>query len=220
VSGTGTTSETGLLTDVVDAVVGVVKSLAGLLTGLLGGSDPINHYTTYSYNQRNYSGKMLNVSSLADTTLSPPADGSNPAGVFIKSGTLDLNGNVTVNGTLVVMGHLRVQGSNNVIKPALGFPALIVDDDVRFKQPASTLDVGGLMYFGGRVVRASGSVVNSALRVNGAVYNPGHGSTTFDPGFGRINVKYDRVTSSVRGWNLDYPNPQPASVTVVSWKTE
>jgi hypothetical protein len=50
VSGTGTHSETGLLTDVVDAVTGIVKSLVGLLGGLLGGSDPINHYTTYSYN--------------------------------------------------------------------------------------------------------------------------------------------------------------------------
>src|SRR5687767_7023779 len=66
VSGTGTHTDTGLVTDVVDAVVGIVKSLAGLLGGLLGTS-PINHYNTYSFNQQNYAGKMITVSSFKDT---------------------------------------------------------------------------------------------------------------------------------------------------------
>jgi Tfp pilus assembly protein PilE len=217
VTGIGSQTEKGLLNDVVDAVTGIVKSLLSILNLL--SPDPINHYTTYAHNGKTYSAKSLSVSSLSNTTLNPDQE-TNPAGIFYKTGTLDLNGNVTINGTLIVMGNLRVQGPNNVVNAPEGYPALIVDDDLMFKQPASSLEVWGFMHFGGRLVKASGSVVNSNFRVNGALYNPGHGATTFDPVFGKIYVKFDRARSSVKGWNLDYPNPQPSSVTILSWKTE
>ena len=217
VSGTGSQTEKGLLGDVVDAVSGIVKSLASILKIL--SPDPINHYTSYTHNGTTYAAESILVSSLSNKTLDPDKE-KNPAGIFYKTGTLDLNGNVTINGTLVVMGNLRVQSTNNVINPAEGYPALVIDDDLMFKQAASSLEVWGFMHFGGRLVKASGSVVNSNFRVNGALYNPGHGATTFDPAFGKIYVKFDRTRSSVKGWNLDYPNPQPSSVTILSWKTE
>ena len=202
------------------SLLGAVDDLlSGVLNLLFPQTTTVNHYTTYTWQGRTYFSKNIFTSSLSNTTLGPTSD--NPAGVFVKIGTLDLNGKVTINGTLVVIGgSLRVQGQNNLITPAETFPALLVDQDLMFKQPGSALDVRGLTWFAGRITKASGSVVNSSLRVTGAVFNPGHGNTTIDPVFGTVRVDYDRVRSSVKGWNSANANPPPLSVTVVGWKAE
>jgi hypothetical protein len=216
VSGSGTQEGTGLLDAVGDLLTGILKLLLG------GGSEPSaspNYYMTYKYNGVTYLPKNVFDLALANKTLGPTPD--NPAGVFRKIGTLDLNGNVRINGTLVVMsGSLRVQGANNVITPAANFPALILDNDITFKAANATLDVNGLMWFGGKITKTTSAVTNAAMKVTGTMVNPGHGATTFDPVFGTVNVKYDRLRSLVKDWNTANPNPPPVSITIVDWKNE
>jgi hypothetical protein len=216
VSGSGSQKGTGLLDAVNDVLNSVLKTLLG---GATSTNATPNYYTTYTYNGTTYLAKNVLDLSLVNRTLGPTAD--NPAGVFRKVGTLDINGNVRINGTLVVQGgSLRVQGTNNVITAAPNFPALILDNDVTFKAPNATLEVNGLMWFGGRVTKTTSSVVNSNMNVTGTMVNPGHGATTFDPAFGTINVKYDRYRAMVKGWNTSNPDPPPVSVTIVEWKNE
>jgi hypothetical protein len=213
VSGSG--SESGF------SLIGAVDDLLSPVLNLLfpPNTTNVNHYTTYTYGGKTYLAKNILSPALQNQTLGPTSD--NPAGVFNKIGSLDLNGNVKINGTLVVIGgSVRVQGGGNVITAMDNFPAAMIDQDINFKTAGASLEIRGLIWLGGRVTKSSTSVVNANLRVTGALFNPGSGATTFDPVFGTINVKYDRLRSAVKGWNASNPDPPPVSVTVVNWKVE
>lgn len=93
-----------------------------------------------------YTAEVLG-SSLTGVTRQPDPR-TNPAGVFVRNGDLDLNDDVTLRGTVIVTGQLRVLGTNvrvesAPIKPVLGssqpvhLPALLVGDDIQIRDDAN-----------------------------------------------------------------------------------
>jgi hypothetical protein len=149
-------------------------------------------------------------------TLGPTA--LNPAGVYVSAIGLDLTGNVKINGTLVCStgGTLRVSGSGNIITPVAGFPALVVDGDLKFKANNASLDLNGLVFIGKGVTRSS-SPTGCKLNIIGALLLGSTSTPSLDSEVA-IHVKYDRIKSSVNTLTSGVANSPPASVSIVSWK--
>jgi hypothetical protein len=196
-------------------VTGAIKSItAAIGVPVVPSTLTVNHYTTYTYNGMIYTAGTLLLPPAAGTTLNPTP--TNPAGVYVYVGTLDLNGNVTVNGTLVVRGTLRAKSSGNVINPQSGFPAAVIDGNISFNANNSVLAANGLTYLGGVVNRTLGWT-GCSLGVNGGLLLAGP-APTIDSNV-VVQVNFDNKKTAVSTL-ADPTKTAPASVTIVSWKNQ
>jgi len=101
---------------------------------------------------------------LQNTTLSP--SGNNPAGIFYRSGDINLKGNVVINGTLIVGDDLDQLSGNNTITAQGSCPAVIVTDE--FKMKKGQLNVQGLVQVGGEI-RINNKASNPAINITGGL---------------------------------------------------
>jgi hypothetical protein len=203
---TGNVYGGGLLT-------GIVKSVTGVLFTLVPTTANANHYTTYYYNGVKYTAQTIVL--VTDIPATPNVT-TNPAGVYVCSGSLDLTGNNKITGTVVTSGGaLRISGTGNSITPTPGFPAAVVDTDITFKATGSTVDIQGLTYIGGKVTR-SGAYTGCKLNVTGALLYGGTSNISLDSTIA-VTLKYDRAKAAVPSL-LTSGTPQPTSVSIVSWK--
>jgi hypothetical protein len=191
---------------------GIVKSINGILCTLVPTTASVNHYGTYYYNGVKYTAQTITL--VTDIPATPNVT-TNPAGVYVCSGTLDLTGNNKITGTIVTSGALRISGTGNSITPSPGFPAAVVGTDITFKMTGSTVDIQGLTYMGGKVTR-SGAYTGCKLNVTGALLYGGSSSIALDANIA-VNLKYDRAKASIPSL-LTSGTPQPTSISIVSWK--
>jgi hypothetical protein len=194
---------------------GLIKALTGVIAATgVPSLLTVNHYATYTYNGK--LGVTGTILPLAQSNVTYGPNALNPAGVYTCIGTLPLNGNVKINGTLIVspLGALTIKGTGNTITPVTGFPALVNDGDITFKANNATLDINGLAYIGGGVLR-SGSVTGCALNVTGNLLCAG-ASTSFEATV-TTKITYDRHKASVPDL-LAGSKPTPTSLSIVSWK--
>ena len=131
----------------------------------------VSTYQTYRYGSASKNAATLPDAILATgTTLNPTP--SNPAGVYYAAGALQIADNVTINGTLVVNNTLSIRGTNIVITPQTGYPALIVTGALDIDRTLKSLTVNGTCYIGTQL-RASGTtpvLANmSTFTVNGGL---------------------------------------------------
>jgi Tfp pilus assembly protein PilX len=178
----------------------------------------INLYSTYSYQNSPYSASAVSVSSLTGTSgvTTLGTSGSNPAGVWVRTGDLTLNDNVSVAGTLVVNGNLTLSGVNVAITPQAGFPGLIVTGNVTVVQQARTTVVNGVAYIGGQL-KTSGVLLStpSSLKIYGGLLMGITGvpfATTYNA---TTYVKLD--ASMPKAPDLSSANRSPTGVSIVRW---
>jgi hypothetical protein len=205
----------------------------GLLGGLIGGviktvtdvlgvtqvptTASVNHYyPNYNVNGVSGTATLLVLTSLTNETRGPTA--GNPAGIYYALGNVDLNGGVKINGTLIMAGggELRVQGTGNSITPLRYFPAVVADGNINIKQNNTTLDLAGLTYTGGSIIRM-GSGADYNLNINGVLLFSG-ATPTIDPNV-KVKVIYDRYKASVPSLT-GATKPVPTGVSIVSWKSQ
>jgi Tfp pilus assembly protein PilX len=194
-------------------VSGVIKTISGVVVTLVPTTANVNHYASYYYNNVKYNAPTITLAS--DIPAQPLA--SNPGGVYVCSGNLDVAGNVKINGTIVLTGSnaLRVTGTGNSITPVAGYPAVVADGDISFRASNSTLDLLGLTYMGGKVSRSS-SWSGCKLNVTGALLYGGTSTISLDSSVA-VQIKYDRARASVPEL-VTSGTPQPTSVTLTAWK--
>jgi Tfp pilus assembly protein PilX len=192
---------------------GLIKAITGIVVTLVPTTANVNHYPSYYYNNVKYTPPTITLAS--QIPAQPTA--SNPAGVYICAGNLDLTGNAKINGTVVLTssGSLRVSGTGNQITPIAGYPALVADGDITFRASNSTLDLLGLTYIGGKVTRSS-SYTGNKLNVTGGLLYGGTSTISLDANIA-VQIKYDRAKASIPDL-VSGGNPQPSSVTVTAWK--
>jgi len=195
---------------------GLIKSLLNVVVATLTPTTAsVNHYLTYTYNGSTYTSGLLLLPQ-SNVTLGPT--GSNPAGVYYATALLDITGNVKINGTLVCStgATLRVSGTGNSITPAAGFPALVVDGDVKFNANNAVLDLNGLVFLGGNINR-SGAQTGCKLNITGSLLLGTTGTPALDSAVA-VAVKYDRTKSAVTTLTSGATKPAPSSISIVSWK--
>lgn len=155
--------------------IGGWKSLPNADWPSPSGTNDLNLYTTYSWNDASFSADTISAGSLGSVTKVPTA--TNPAGVLYKDatsgGAMVLNADTVIYGTLVVKGDLQIKGANVVIYPQAGFPALIVTGTLEIFQPKYSLTANGVVFVG-TTVKSNGSrqavaADNSTFTVNGAL---------------------------------------------------
>jgi hypothetical protein len=192
---------------------GLLGSVLNLVAGLLSPSTAnVNHYTVYTYNGSAGTGELIVLGTLDNVTKGPSA--LNPAGVFYTLGNLTLGSNVRITGTVVTQGgQLRVNGPGNSITAMDGMPAVVSDQDIRYTNNSATLDVNGMVYTGGRILR-SGAFTGDTLTVDGGVMFGGS-SVTIDANI-TVKVRYNRARMSVKGFDTR-GDPPPSSVSVVTF---
>ena len=119
-----------------------------------------------------YSAVSLSIN-VQNTTLSP--DASNPAGIFYRSGNLNLKGNVVVNGTVIVSGDFKQYSGTNTITAQDNFPAVVVANEFEMKD--GQLNVQGFVQVGGRINidmnanNPSMNIVGGFYWQDGTIYN-------------------------------------------------
>jgi hypothetical protein len=191
---------------------GLVKSITGIVYTLVPSTSNVNRYSSYYYNGVKYNAQTITL--VTDIPATPNVT-TNPAGVYVCSGSLDLTGNNKINGTIVTSSALRIAGTGNSITPAPGFPAAVIGSDISFKASGSTVDIQGLTFMGGKVTR-SGAYTGCKLKVTGALLYGGASSIALDATIA-VTVTYDRVKASIPSL-VTSGTPSPTSVSVVSWK--
>lgn len=173
----------------------------------------VNHYSTYTYNGRNYQATILGTSYLRDVTLGPTA--GNPAGVYISTTALQLDENVNINGTLVVTaGLLHVKRGTTTVTPAADFPGLVVDGTLSFQRDGARLIVNGLTWIGGRI-DVNGHA-ETQLSVTGTLLMPLAAGAIDSQA--NVAVTYDRSRASISNLASSMFMPPPSSVTLMDWK--
>jgi Tfp pilus assembly protein PilX len=185
------------------------------------GTNGLNKYPTYVIDDVTYSRDLLNVSSLASTTIDPTA--SNPAGVYYRDGSsggdLQINDNVTINGTLIVEGNVQIRGANVVINAQNNFPGLVVTGNLEIFQSNKNLTVNGLCYIGG-TLRSNGITPPlasiSKFNVNGALLMGTTGSGSTMSGYNVLTtVTYISAKAKAPEMTANYR--VPTGVSIVRW---
>jgi hypothetical protein len=92
---------------------------------------------------------------------------------------------------------------------------LVADADISFQASNATLDLNGLTYIGGKVTR-SGPYTGTKLNITGGLLYGGTSTISLDSNVA-VKITYDRTKASIPSL-VSGGNPQPTSVTVVSWK--
>jgi len=194
-------------------ISGLLKTITGVLCTLIPNTASVNHYPTYFYKGVKYTAQSVTL--VTDIPATPNVT-TNPAGVYVCAGTLDLTGNNNIKGTIVTSGGaLRISGTGNSITPTAGFPAVVVDTDITFKATGSTVDIQGLAYIGGKVTR-SGAYTGCKLNILGGLLYGGSSTISLDATVA-LQITHDRAKASIPSL-LTSGTPQPTSVSIVSWK--
>jgi len=155
----------------------------------------IRDYSTYTYNGVTY--HATSISSVSTSTLGPTA--SNPLGVYVATGDLNVTAALAVSGTLLVpSGKLIVKSSNMTITPAANMPALIVQSDIAFGGTSRKLTVNGLAWVGG-VLTKSGTTSGNTATFNGAVQFAS-GTPISSNYSGSVKINYDATKATVYGF--------------------
>lgn len=164
------------------SALGAITGWSGTLQAtsyvLPGNIATVNHYGagggTYTMPDGT-TGTPQNLGSGTITTIPAPAP-NNPGKVFYSTGELTLSpsGSLTINGTLIVPGSLTiVQGKLVTITREPGFPALIVDNQLRISGKNTKLVVNGVTWLGGINWVGMGlplaNCAGSTVTVNGAL---------------------------------------------------
>jgi cytoskeletal protein CcmA (bactofilin family) len=191
---------------------GLLKTITGVLATLIPSPANVNHYASYSYKGVRYTAQSITL--VTDIPATPNVT-TNPAGVYVCAGSLDLTGNNNIKGTIVTSGALRISGTGNSITPTAGFPAVVVDSDISFKASGSSVDILGLAFIGGKVTR-SGAYVGCKLNILGGLLYGGSSTISLDANIA-LQIKHDRAKASIPSL-ITSGIPQPTSVTIVSWK--
>jgi cytoskeletal protein CcmA (bactofilin family) len=191
---------------------GLLKTITGVLATLIPSPANVNHYASYSYKGARYTAQSITL--VTDIPATPNVT-TNPAGVYVCAGSLDLTGNNNIKGTIVTSGALRISGTGNSITPTAGFPAVVVDSDISFKASGSSVDILGLAFIGGKVTR-SGAYVGCKLNILGGLLYGGSSTISLDANIA-LQIKHDRAKASIPSL-VTSGIPQPTSVTIVSWK--
>jgi Tfp pilus assembly protein PilX len=191
---------------------GLLKTILGVVNTLIPTTANVNHYSTYYYKGVRYTAPI--ISTVASIPAQPNAT-TNPGGVYVCAGSLDLTGNNKIVGTIVLTssGSLRIQGNGNSITPISGFPALVADGDITFRVNSSAIDLLGLVYIGGKVSRSTG-VTGSKLNITGALLYGGSSSISLDSTVA-VFIKHDHTKASIPSL-VTSGTPTPTSVSIVS----
>jgi hypothetical protein len=136
---------------------------------------------------------------IADLNGGPPLGptGTNPAGVYYRSGDLTLNGNVVINGTLVVTGRLKIKGTGNSITAMKNFPAVVVGGKLEMNDNAQ-LTITGLAQIKDEVVHTGTN--GAVLSILGALFIEDNNVNGFIVGVSTINVTAAPNKAAIEIW--------------------
>lgn len=120
-------------------------------------------------------------SSLSATTLQPTA--TNPLGIFVRSGNLDVNSQVTVIGTLVVSGTVSIYGTGTTITAynwlASGGTPVVSGADSWPRLPAIVAKAMNLS-------SGAQTVIEGAVMIDGQI--SGGGADYTNPSYNQLNI--------------------------------
>jgi len=153
---------------------------------------------------------------LAAPSTPPTPAGNNPGKIFYYSGDLTLTSPVTIDGTLIVKnGTLTIRASGVNIRPAAGYPALVVEKDLTMYRTAVSLQTDGSVFVGRNIVWTGPLNTGSTLRINGALLMPA-GSLVNAPFTGGLQtIAYTAGQSDVPDFSKAL---QPGkNVKILSW---
>lgn len=165
------------------------------------GLDYSDFASSYYIGSTAYSVGIISTDELNGVTLGPTM--SNPAGVYYRDGSLNLNGNVHINGMLVVKENVAIgQNANVTITAVKNFPALLVDVDIIMDDSndpndnaARSLSITGLAQAGGQIDMAD--KMGSSIDVFGALYVLGGGIVNTSGCSVNITASPDRAAIAV-----------------------
>jgi hypothetical protein len=186
----------------------------GTISGLTSPSCPIRSIgiyaiaapVMYTYNSFSYAAQDIPAEANMDQTWQ--SNPGNPMGVYWRNGNLRLAGTTTVGGTLVVSGDLELQpGSTTVITSKPGFPALVVKNNLKFKDDNINATITGSVIVQARLV-ATPQTIHASLTINGTLVFPNDGG--FDAAFPappNTVLNYDPTRADVSGLFPTQPHP-------------
>ncbi len=160
----------------------------------------------------------LTIAAIGDGTgtMRLQASTANPAGIFYAPGNFTLTRNAEVRGTLIVAGNLLVDGGEITCRANDGFPALLVNGDIRFTNGLGTsnLTVEGVTWVGGKIdatlAQYPALTSTGALLVNGA--SPIFALTSG----GKVFLNFDSNRTALP--DLSDVGRTPQNVKVISWR--
>ncbi len=202
-----------------DSLVGALLSGSIFNTNSASAPAPvpvsIPNFKTYAYGGNTYAAVAL-AGDLQNITLGPTA--TNPAGVYYwAGGNKKLAGNVTINGTLIhASGNLQISGANNVVTPAVGFPAFVSEGQIVMAGPNRDVTFNGMVYVKIGISRSGGTQSGSKLIINGGLLFCGTNPTIDTAYNGTIKVTYDSSKLVVAG--VGSASLTPKNVAVLNWE--
>ena len=111
-------------------------------------------------------------SPLVNANLGPTA--GNPAGIYYRDGSIDLEGTININGMLVVKDDLKICENAVVNVTAVkNFPAIVVGHDLNFENLSTRLTANGFVKVDHHIDMQN--KFGASLTVNGALYVLGDG---------------------------------------------
>lgn len=152
--------------------------------------------------------------------LAPPAwnSATNPGRVFYyNGGSLRVQASMNFAGTLVVRGGSLIFDVGNAtitFTPQPGFPALVVDRELKFNKRPITVTADGIVWTGSGLRWLSFNSSGSQLTINGALMMPA--GATLEPTYsGLLKVNYHAPAMNVPDLRV---TPQAATaVKIISW---
>lgn len=188
----------------------------------------VNLYKSYTFDDAPYTAEPLAAGPLTGSAGVPTLAKSlqhNPAGIFYRNatsgGAFVLGSNVTIYGTLVVEGDLQIQGSNILIKPEPGYPALIVTGTLEIFHPGNSLTVNGAVYVG-TALKSSGTlpaaiIDQSKLIVNGGLLFGTTSSSAAVPSNFNVRTTVTYNAANAKAPELSPVARSPKGVSIVRW---
>jgi len=213
---------------------GLLTSVTGLLFGTTNAPTPayprkacpsysdlnITKYISsgqYVYNGGTFTANYISSGTIDSTKLIGANPATNPGNVFYVTNDSDISGTINFNGTLVVPTgkSLTVRNGAVTITAKPGYPALVVGEDLIFKDIGRKLTVNGVCWIGDDLL-GTGTLPSGTLTVNGALM---FGGTS--PAIGgllgvtsRIIVNYPSSTGTVDPAFLTRSTSQNSAITI------
>ncbi|WP_428939947.1 hypothetical protein [Fontivita pretiosa] len=156
---------------------------------------------------------------VSNPLLAPPAWNSttNPGRVFYCNGDVRIQASMTFPGTLVVRNGslvLDITGGTITFTPQPGFPALVIDRELKLNRKPLTVTANGIVWTGSGLQWLGPSSLGSVLTINGALMMPA-GAALGSTYSGVLTVNYHADAMSVPDLRV---TPQAAtSVKILSW---
>ncbi len=153
-------------------------------------------YSSYYYiGSTKYFVTVLGSDTLQNITLGPTP--SNPAGIYYRSGDLQLAGNVQITGMLVVSNDLKMNDSSSTAITAVkNFPALLVGNILTGQGIAARLNVTGYVQVGCHIDMKD--KWNERISVVGALYVLGDGIK--NTSFCSVTVTASPTVAAIQVW--------------------